>query len=921
MRLVVFSLVFLLARSGITGFEIKIDAQKDPFYDQLTGPENGFLTITPDDFLPISGPRPNNDRDLSGEIWMAWDSVYFYVYAEIRDDLIRVNSRFRPENDCIEFKFDPDPTQKALTGVVNARLSALDSLAAENSAGVDNLYSEGFLDSLHITQADYSRRIMAEGYAVEMRLEWAWLSAGDKRIRVGTGQLFGIGINIHDNDSDNRDGSINWSAGRSDDMWLNPLLLGTAILAPDHRIQLIKRNNIDPNAAPGMTYLSYPLITLRKNGMIRPENWFYHAGDDSGWADPGFDHGTWELVCAELRAEQMPASGWEGIGWFRVWLEIDTSIVGRTVGFNMLQIGASEVYLDGQRIFRFGRVVGPDSSEQSAWQRNPRFLTFRRSGPHLLAVRYSNVDHQRFHDFSLDAGFEIGLLPDLAMQIDNRINVVRIFSLYQMIFFVIPLAFGIIHILLFAFYPRAREHLYFSISMFCWAVIIFTDFHAPMVENFDAAFMLATIRTTVIPPAIIFSLLVLYQSLYNRIPKMIYVMVTAGVVLMIWAQINMASRILSIGIYVLIGLGALEVFRLIIVSAIHGWRGRWITLVGFVCFMIALSYQILSNFGILPQPGEYGITYVYGLLILAISASIDLSRDFALTNRDLETKLEEVKTLSKKALEQEQRFREEEIARKLLEADNARKTKELEEARQLQLSMLPRKIPNLPHLEIAALMKTATEVGGDYYDFYSDSNGTLTVAIGDATGHGMKAGTMVAAIKSLFAAFSRKLNIPRFFERCTEIIRDMHLGNIYMAMMIARINGGTISVSAAGMPPLFVYRAEKGEVEEIVIKGMPLGAHLGLTYKLVQSDIHPGDTLLFMTDGYAELFNDKKEVMDYPRVREVFKAHAKEAPQAVIDHLLRAGESWQNGQQQQDDFTFIVIKYVPVNELSGKEAK
>ncbi len=485
-------------------------------------------------------------------------------------------------------------------------------------------------------------------------------------------------------------------------------------------------------------------------------------------------------------------------------------------------------------------------------------------------------------------------------------------SLYQIIFFVIPLTLGTIHLLLFSFYPKAREHLYFSISMLCWSVITFTDFHGPMFDNFEEIFLSGRIGAAAIPPAVVFGLLMLYQSIYKRIPRIGYLFIAVGAILTVWTQFEPTSRVMGVGIYILIGLGAIEVIRLIFVSGIRGWHRRWITLTGFVCFMIAIVYQILSNMGFLPQLGDYGITYVYGLLVLAISASIDLSRDFALTNRDLESKLEEVKSLSQKALEQERHAREEEVTRKLLEADNARKTNELEEARQLQLSMLPRKIPNLPHLEIATLMKTATEVGGDYYDFYCDSNGTLTVAIGDATGHGMKAGTMVAAIKSLFAAFSQTLDIPGFFKRCTEIIKDMHLGNIYMAMMIARINGGSLSVSAAGMPPLFIYRKATGKVEEIVIKGMPLGAHLGLTYKVRKTNIYPGDTLLFMTDGYAELFNDKKEVMDYPRVKEIFREHAGEAPQAVIDHLLRAGEDWQNGQKQQDDFTFVVIKYVPV---------
>ena len=77
------------------------------------------------------------------------------------------------------------------------------------------------------------------------------------------------------------------------------------------------------------------------------------------------------------------------------------------------------------------------------------------------------------------------------------------------------------------------------------------------------------------------------------------------------------------------------------------------------------------------------------------------------------------------------------------EAENSRKSQELEEARKLQLALLPEKLPDLPNLQIAVYMKTATEVGGDYYDFYISADGTLNVAMGDATGHGMQAGTVV----------------------------------------------------------------------------------------------------------------------------------------------------------------------------------
>ena len=118
----------------------------------------------------------------------------------------------------------------------------------------------------------------------------------------------------------------------------------------------------------------------------------------------------------------------------------------------------------------------------------------------------------------------------------------------------------------------------------------------------------------------------------------------------------------------------------------------------------------------------------------------------------------------------------------VVQAENERKTKELEEARQLQLSMLPKELPQLPNLDIAVYMKTATEVGGDYYDFHIGIDGTLTVVVGDATGHGMKAGTMVTTTKSLFNVLAPNPNIVDTFHEMTRCLKLMHLEKLSMCM-------------------------------------------------------------------------------------------------------------------------------------------
>ena len=128
-----------------------------------------------------------------------------------------------------------------------------------------------------------------------------------------------------------------------------------------------------------------------------------------------------------------------------------------------------------------------------------------------------------------------------------------------------------------------------------------------------------------------------------------------------------------------------------------------------------------------------------------------------------------------------------EAQNKIIQAENDRKTKELEEARQLQLSMLPKELPQLPNLDIAVYMKTATEVGGDYYDFNIDGNGTLTVLVGDATGHGMMSGMMVSIMKSFFISNRNSIELKQFFENANNSLKDMQLGRLMMALIGVQI--------------------------------------------------------------------------------------------------------------------------------------
>jgi serine phosphatase RsbU (regulator of sigma subunit)/ligand-binding sensor domain-containing protein len=249
-----------------------------------------------------------------------------------------------------------------------------------------------------------------------------------------------------------------------------------------------------------------------------------------------------------------------------------------------------------------------------------------------------------------------------------------------------------------------------------------------------------------------------------------------------------------------------------------------------------------------------------------------------------------------------------ELQSRAIQAENDRKTQELEEARQLQLSMLPKDLPKLPNLDIAVYMQTATEVGGDYYDFHIAMDGTLTVVIGDATGHGMKAGTMVTSTKTLFNTLAPNPDIVETFHEMTRCLKLMQMEKLSMCLTMLKITGNKIQMSSAGMPPVFIYKRENQTIEEHVIKGMPLGTFIDFPYSIVESDISIGDTILLMSDGFPELQNDEKEMYGYKRARNYFEEIAGESPEEIISKLKTAGSNWVKDKDPDDDVTFVVIK-------------
>lgn len=110
------------------------------------------------------------------------------------------------------------------------------------------------------------------------------------------------------------------------------------------------------------------------------------------------------------------------------------------------------------------------------------------------------------------------------------------------------------------------------------------------------------------------------------------------------------------------------------------------------------------------------------------------------------------------------------------------------------------------------------------------------------------------------------------------------------------------------MPPAFLHRRDDGSVEEILLKGMPLGAMKNFPYLLHETTMAPGDTLLLLTDGLPEQKNADQEMFDYARVQQTFVENVAGTPESIIQRLVSAADSWMSGVVLDDDITLLVIR-------------
>ena len=243
--------------------------------------------------------------------------------------------------------------------------------------------------------------------------------------------------------------------------------------------------------------------------------------------------------------------------------------------------------------------------------------------------------------------------------------------------------------------------------------------------------------------------------------------------------------------------------------------------------------------------------------------------------------------------------------------------RELETAREMQMDLMPRESPRIQGVDIAGSCRPATHVGGDLFQYLKIDDERWWICVADATGHGMGAAIPVVMFSGVLKSQIQADAVMG--ELLEQLNRSMH-GNMTGDTLTGRtfvcFSGGEIDLSAktfslsnAGCPFPFHYRAASDDVVELEVEGYPLGVRPYHSFEILEIPLEPQDRIVFCTDGIIEADDQYGNMFGFDRTAYLIQEGCRKglSAQGLLDYLLEQVHIFAEGKEQEDDQTVVVI--------------
>lgn len=256
---------------------------------------------------------------------------------------------------------------------------------------------------------------------------------------------------------------------------------------------------------------------------------------------------------------------------------------------------------------------------------------------------------------------------------------------------------------------------------------------------------------------------------------------------------------------------------------------------------------------------------------------------------------------------------------RLLEEERTKQKleEELNVARTIQTSLLPRRLPGEGWFRAAGSSVPSHQVGGDYFDVKPIGNGAWCAVIADVSGKGVSSALLASLLQGAFLLASvDPVQIRAMLRRINAFLNERTGGEKYATVFYCAIEaGGRMWWSNAGHCQGLLLKPN-GTVERLRTNGLPLGLMALGDFVVEERQLAPGDKLVLYTDGVSEAQNAEGQFFD-KRLRETVRARAASGCGDVHDALMKAVEAFTEGAEQSDDMTALVVEYLPVVHLQG----
>jgi sigma-B regulation protein RsbU (phosphoserine phosphatase) len=237
-------------------------------------------------------------------------------------------------------------------------------------------------------------------------------------------------------------------------------------------------------------------------------------------------------------------------------------------------------------------------------------------------------------------------------------------------------------------------------------------------------------------------------------------------------------------------------------------------------------------------------------------------------------------------------------------------TNDVRQAAVIQQSLLPSHPPHIAGYETAGRSQPAEVVGGDFFDFSVFGDDVFSVAIGDASGHGLPAALLVRdVVTGLRMGVEKEMKMAEAMQKLNRVIYRSTLSAHFVSLVYAEIesNGNIFYVNAGHPPPLLVHGAQ---VRQLKATGTILGALPEISLHRAFTSFAPGAVLVMYSDGLLERRNNDDEEFGLPRLEKLIVQHQQENAQKILEVIYQTIFAFGNQAKWQDDVTAVVIKKV-----------